>query len=91
MRAHFGGYFFGQTGTFMYLVGHAGQVAHFDPAQWPQFSVYNLIVANFWPLYWVAHFIDPLKLDETYWHVYGVAQVQVGGLFTLFQVATAAH
>jgi len=84
MRAHFGGYFLGQVATYMYLIQSMGQAARFDAATWPQFSVYNLVVANFWPLYWVVYFIDPVKLDETYWHIFDVAQARVAGIFALF-------
>ncbi|MCH8858411.1 MAG: hypothetical protein IID54_02385 [Proteobacteria bacterium] len=86
MRAHLGGYFFGQIATFMYLLQSMGQLGQFDVAQWPQFSVYNLVVANFWPAYWLAHFIDRSKLDEAYWHVYDVAQAQVSGVMQMFQL-----
>lgn len=86
MRAHFGGYFFGQIATFMYLLQTMGMAGRFDASTWPQFSVYNLVVANFWPIYWLAHFIDPVKLDDAYWHVFDVAQARVAELLQLFQL-----
>ena len=76
MRAHFGGYFFGQVGTFIYLTEAMRAAPKFDVAFWPQFSLFNLLVANFWPLYWVGYFVDHAKLDEIYWHVYEVAQAR---------------
>jgi hypothetical protein len=72
-RAHFGLYFFGQVGTFTYLLNAMAGAAQFNVEQWPQFSVYNLVVANFWPVYWLVYFVDSAKLDETYWRVYEVA------------------
>jgi hypothetical protein len=83
MRAHFGGYFFGQVATFIYLTQVMQTEQMFNPAQWPQFSLYNLLVANFWPLYWVAHVLDDAKVNETYWHIFTVAQDKVAGVFHL--------
>jgi hypothetical protein len=86
MRAHFGGYFFGQVATFMYLLQSMSQSEQFDPMTWPQFSVYNLVVANFWPLYWFGRLLDPEKLDTAYWHVYDVAQARVADVLALVQM-----
>jgi hypothetical protein len=86
MRAHFGGYFFGQVGTFVYLLQSMGPSAQFDAASWPSFSVYNLVVANFWPLYWFVHFVDDEKLDAAYWHVYEVAQARVADVLNFIQL-----
>ena len=84
----FGGYFLGQLATFGYLVETMGRVSTFNAANWPQFSAYNLVVANFWPLYWVAHVVEPAKLDAAYWHVYNVAQARVADFVQLAQVFT---
>jgi hypothetical protein len=83
MRAHFGGYFFGQVGTFVYLIETMKSAPEFDVALWPQFSLYNLVVANFWPLYWVGYFIDRMKLERIYWHVYDVAQARAADVLAL--------
>jgi len=86
MRAHFGGYFFGQVATFMYLLQSMGQAAVLDATSWPPFSVYNLVVANFWPLYWFAHFVDKEKLDAAYWHVFDVAQARVADVLNMLTI-----
>jgi hypothetical protein len=86
MRAHFGGYFFGQVLTFIYLLQSMSQSVPLDAASWPQFSVYNLVVANFWPFYWVIYFVDSEKLDDTYWQVYDVAQVRVAEALNIIQI-----
>lgn len=86
MRAHFGGYFFGQVATFMYLLQSMGESARLEAAGWAPFSVYNLVVANFWPLYWFVHFVDKEKLDAAYWHVYDVAQARVADILNTLQV-----
>jgi hypothetical protein len=84
MRAHFGGYFFGQVGTFIYLTQVMKAAPQFDVGLWPQFSLYNLVVANFWPLYWVGHFVDRIKADQIYWHVFDVAHERAADVFQLF-------
>ena len=76
MRAHFGGYFIGQVVTFMYLTETMKEAPEFDASLWPQFSLFNLLVANFWPLYWVGYLFDKVKLDQMYWHIYDVAQAR---------------
>lgn len=86
MRAHFGTYFFGQVATFMYLLQSMGPSAELDAASWPPFSVYNLVVSNFWPLYWFVYFVDKEKLDTAYWHVYNVAQTRVADVLNIVQV-----
>lgn len=83
MRAHFGGYFIGQVVTFMYLTETMKEAPEFDASLWPQFSLFNLLVANFWPLYWVGYFIDKVRLDQIYWHVYEVAQARVGDVLSI--------
>ena len=80
MRAHFGIHFFGQVATFVYLTQTMRFAPQFDIAAWPQFSIYNVLVANFWPVYWVARLIDPLKLDRFYWRVFEVAAARAGDL-----------
>jgi hypothetical protein len=52
---------------------------------WPQFSIYNLVVANLWPLYWVAHFIDPLRLNGAYWRVFEVSAARAADLHHIVQ------
>jgi len=90
LRAHFGGYFFGQTATFMYLTQSMSHAEQFHVEFWPQFSVYNLVVANFWPLYWFAHFMDRPRLNEAYWHVYDVAQARASDVYSIFQAFSGA-
>jgi hypothetical protein len=80
MRAHFGIHFFGQVATFAYLTQTMRFAPQFDIAAWPQFSIYNVLVANFWPLYWVARLIDPLRLDHFYWRVFEVAAARAADL-----------
>lgn len=89
MRAHFGGYFLGQLGTFVYLLHSMGQSAELDATNWPPFSIYNLVVANFWPLYWFAHFIDAEKLDAAYWRVYEIAQTRVAEILQFIELFTS--
>jgi hypothetical protein len=85
MRAHFGGYFLGQVGTFMYLTEAMRVAPQFKVAFWPQFSLYNLLVANFWPLYWLGHFMDRAKLDAAYWHVFDSVHARAGEAFQMFE------
>jgi hypothetical protein len=85
IRAPLGGYFLGQLGTFVYLVEVMGRASRFNIADWPQFSIYNLVVANFWPFYWVVYFVDSVKLEQTYWHIYEVAQARAA------DVASVVH
>jgi len=86
MRAHFGIHFLGQVGTFVYLTQTMRFAPEFDAAVWPQFSIYNLLVANFWPLYWLARLIDPLRLDRVYWHVFDVAAARAADIYHIAQV-----
>jgi len=84
MRAHFGGYFLGQAVTFVYLTSAAQATPQFDAQFWPQLSLYNLLVANFWPLYWLGHILDRPKLDAAYWHVFEIARDRATELYHLF-------
>jgi len=86
MRAHFGGYFFGQVATYVYLIQSMQGAEQFSPAAWPQFSLFNLVVANFWPIYWIAFALDRVKLEELYWRAFDTAEARVGELFTLIQL-----
>jgi hypothetical protein len=56
----------------------------FDHRFWPGFSVYNLVVANFWPLYWLGYFIDRVKLEQIYWQVYEVTQTWAAHAMAFF-------
>ena len=85
MRAHFGGYFLGQIATFGYLTEVMKGAPEFDLGLWPQFSLYNLLVANFWPLYWVGHFVDKVKVDKVYWHVFEVAHSRAADVLQIFE------
>lgn len=73
MRAPIGLHFLGQMGTFVYLTQTMRFAPEFDIAAWPQFSVYNLLVANFWPVYWAVHLWDSARMDRIYWHVFDLA------------------
>ena len=84
MRAHFGGYFIGQAVTFVYLTGTAQAAPQFEAQFWPQLSLYNLLVANFWPLYWAGHFFDKAQVQEAYWHTFAAARDSAGWVFQLF-------
>lgn len=88
MRAHFGGYFFGQVATFVWLTQAMQAGRAFTPESWPQFSLYNLLVANLWPIYWIAYVLDPEKLDELYWKVYATAEGRAGEMFALLNLVT---
>ena len=83
MRGHFGGYFAGQVVTFVYLTEAMRNAPEFDAAYWPQFSLYNLLVANFWPLYWAGYFFDRARVETIYWHVYEVAQTRAGEILQI--------
>lgn len=85
VRARFGAYFFGQVATFMYLTESMSHAERFNVDFWPQFSAFNLVVSNFWPLYWLGYFMDRTKLDEAYWGFYEGAQVYVTEAYQLFQ------
>ena len=86
LRGHFGVYFLGQLATFIYLVQSMSHATQFQIADWPQFSIYNLVVANFWPFYWVVYFVDSAKLDRAYWHVYEVAQARAAEIGYVYQM-----
>lgn len=90
MRGRFGGYFFGQVATFVYLTEAMRTAPQFQVESWPTFSLYNLLVANFWPMYWVGHLVDAAKVDEAYWHVYAVAESRAGDVIQMVQMLTAA-
>jgi hypothetical protein len=85
MRIHFGLHFFGQVATFAYLTLTMQHAPQFHVAAWPQFSIYNLLVANLWPLYWLAHFIDPLRLNGAYWRVFEIAAARAADLHHIAQ------
>jgi hypothetical protein len=87
MRAPIGLHFLGQTGTFVYLTQTMRFAPEFDIAAWPQFSVYNLLVANFWPVYWAAHLWDSARLDRAYWHVFDVAATRATEMAHFAQAA----
>jgi hypothetical protein len=87
MRLHFGIHFLGQIGTFMWLTETMRAAPELDIAAWPEFSIYNALVANLWPVYWLAKLIDPLKLDQFYWGAFDVAAAraaEVQQAFVLF-------
>ena len=86
MRGHFGVYFFVHVGTFVFLTETLKKAPEFNVDLWPQFSLYNLLVSNFWPLYWVGYFVDRTKLDGMYWHVYEVAQARAVDVFQLIDL-----
>ena len=89
LRAHFGGYFLGQVATFAYLIHTMSRGNQFDVADWPQFSIYNLVVANFWPFYWIGYFFDAAKLETVYWHVYAVAQARASDMMQVYELFSA--
>ena len=70
MRLFLGIHFLGQIGTFTWLIESLRAAPELDVTAWPEFSIYNALVANLWPAYWLARFIDPLKLDQVYWGVF---------------------
>ncbi len=85
MALPFGTHFIAQLGTYGYLVIAGTSAPQFAAAQWPQWAIYNLIVANFWPLYWLARFFDPGRLDTLYWRVFEVAASQSERIIALFR------
>ncbi len=84
-----GGHFIGQAATFVYLTSAAQAAPEFHQQFWPQLSLYNLLVANFWPLYWLGHILDGAKLNEAYWHVFDVARDRATDLFQMFGAMAA--
>ena len=86
MRGLFGGQFVGQAATFVYLTQASQSGPAFDIALWPQFSIYNFLIANFWPLYWIGFAIDRAKVKDTYWHVFAIAHDRAGDVFHLMQL-----
>ena len=83
-----GGHFLGQAGTFVYLTSAAQAAPQFDAHFWPQLSLYNLLVANFWPLYWLGHILDGAKIEEAYWHIFDIARDRATDVFAFFGVMT---
>lgn len=77
MRLHFGIHLLGQLGTFTWLTESMRTAPQLDIGTWPEFSIYNALVANAWPAYWLARLIDPLKLDQFYWRVFENAAARV--------------
>jgi hypothetical protein len=77
MRLHFGIHFLGQIGTFMWLTESMRAAPQLDITAWPEFSIYNAVVANLWPVYWLARVIDPLKLDQVYWQMFDAVAARV--------------
>src|SRR5262249_1644637 len=79
----FGGQFLGQAVTFVYLT-QAGQAGGgFSASLWPQFSLYNFVVANFWPIYWIGFAIDRAAGKSTDLHGFAVAQDRAGDVLHL--------
>ena len=79
----FGFQFLGQGITFIYLSLMLPGTLGFNPAFWPQISIYNFFVANFWPIYWVGFVIDRAKCKAIYWHVFTVAHARAGDVIGL--------
>jgi hypothetical protein len=79
----FGGQFLGQGVTFVYLTQAAQATPNFNPALWPQFSIYNFLIANFWPIYWIGFAIDRAKVQEIYRHIFTIAHDRAGDVFAL--------
>ena len=77
MRLQLGVHFLGQIGTFTWLIESMRAAPEFNIAAWPEFSIYNALVANLWPVYWLARLVDPLKLDQVYWGVFESAAARV--------------
>jgi hypothetical protein len=87
MRLHFTIHLLGQLSTFAWLTESMGASPELRVDAWPEFSIYNALVANLWPVYWAARLVDPLKLDQTYWDVFEGAAVRAGEIqqaFVLF-------
>jgi hypothetical protein len=82
----FGGQFLGQAVTFVYLTQTGQTGPGFNATLWPQFSLYNFLIANFWPIYWIGFAIDRAKLKTTYWHIFAVAHERAGDVLHLVKM-----
>ncbi len=58
----------------------------FSAGLWPQFSVYNFLVANFWPIYWIGYAMDRARAQVIYRHVFAIAHDRAGDILSLIQV-----
>jgi hypothetical protein len=76
----FGGQFLGQAATFVYLTQASPTVANFSPVLGPQFSIYNFLVASFWPIYWIGFALDRAKTQAIYGHVFTIAHERAAEL-----------
>ena len=83
----FGMQFIGQAATFVYLTEAAQAIPQFKPGLWPQFSIYNLLVANFWPVYWIGFALDRVKTQEIYRHIFAIALDRANDALSLVQMA----
>jgi hypothetical protein len=86
MFAQLGSYFLGHLATFIYLTQAVQKSDQFAVSEWPQMSLYNFLVAKFWPVYWIAYVLDEMQLQATYWRIYGVAQEEVAKLLALINL-----
>jgi len=77
----FGMQFLGQAVTFVYLTQATQNLADFKPGLWPQFSIYNFLVSNFWPVYWIGFAINRVKTREIYGHIFSIAHGRAADLF----------
>ena len=82
----FGIQFLGQGVTFVYLTQAARQMPGFNADLWPQFSIYNFLVANFWPVYWIGFAIDRARAVTIYRHVFAIAYERAGDILSLIQM-----
>ena len=83
----FGIQFLGQGVTFVYLTQAAQQMPGFSADLWPQFSIYNFLVANFWPVYWIGFVMDRARVVTIYRHVFVIAHDRAGDVLSLIQMS----
>ena len=82
----FGIQFLGQGATFVYLTQAAQEMPGFSARLWAQFSVYNFLVANFWPVYWIGFAMDRARAQAIYRHVFVIAHDRAGDILSLAQM-----
>jgi hypothetical protein len=82
----FGIQILGQGATFIYLTQASQEMPNFSPAMWPQFSIYNFLIANFWPVYWIGFAMDRARSQQIYRHVFEIAHERAGDISSLIQM-----
>lgn len=77
----FGAQFLGQAATFVYLNQATPGVS---AALWPQYAIYNFLVANFWPLYWIGFAIDRAQTRHIYSRIFEIGHGRAHDILSIF-------